>query len=139
LWVSNAEDDTVSRIDIRSWRVVDTIRVGDQPLGLTANGGAVWVANQEDDTVSRIDPSSNRVVRTIPVGDRPRYLGADSERVWVPNSGDGTLSTIDIATNRLIGEPLEVGDSVDRAVVGVEVVWATRPSDGTVVRVEEIN
>jgi YVTN family beta-propeller protein len=43
VWVANAGDGTVSRIDPRTARVVATIQVGHRPQGVAVAGGAVWV------------------------------------------------------------------------------------------------
>jgi YVTN family beta-propeller protein len=61
---------------------VDTIPVGDNPLGVTVSplGHRVYVADAGDDSVSVIDRSSNAVIATIPVGDSPAgWLWAGSE------------------------------------------------------------
>jgi YVTN family beta-propeller protein len=121
--------DNLSQIDTRPDEVASM-------LDAFVEAFSAWVSEQEDDTVSRIDPDSGRVVRTIPVGDRPRYLTADFERVWVPNAGDGTVSVIDARTNRVLEDPVRVGRGVDRADVGLDAVWVTRPVDGTVLRIE---
>jgi len=136
VWVTNSQDDTVSRVDLRARTVVESIRVGDHPEGLSVGSGGVWVSNLEDDTVSRIDPTRNRVVATIPVGNRPLHLKTNGGEVWVPNSGDGTLSVIDSRTNRVVGAPLQIGRSVERVGAGFDAVWATSATEDTITRVE---
>jgi YVTN family beta-propeller protein len=49
-------DDTVSRIDPTTNKVVETIPVGAGPTGIGYGVGAVWVANNLDQPVSRIQP-----------------------------------------------------------------------------------
>ena len=98
VWVANAGDGTVSRIDPETAELVgapiggrreparargrrglgvgrerprrhgdadrsvvrggggEPIRVGKDPIGIAAGGGAVWTANFHDDTVTRIKP-----------------------------------------------------------------------------------
>ena len=47
VWVANAGDGTVSRIDPVSVEVVETIEVGGSPAGIAAARGLVWVTVQE--------------------------------------------------------------------------------------------
>ena len=136
IWVTNSQDDTVSRLDLRSRAVAEAIPVGDHPEGLSVGAGGVWVANLEDDTVSRIDPVRNRVVATIRVGERPLHLKATGTEVWVPNSGDGTLSIINSNTNRVTGAPLQIGRSVERVGADFDAIWATSATEDTITRVE---
>jgi YVTN family beta-propeller protein len=46
VWVANAGDGTVSRINTRTGLVTKTIRVGGRPAGLAVGAGEVWVAVQ---------------------------------------------------------------------------------------------
>ena len=46
VWVANAGDGTVSRIDPSTDDVTQTIEVGERPEGLAFGGGAVWVTVQ---------------------------------------------------------------------------------------------
>ncbi len=57
MWVTNHGDDSVTRIDERTGRIVGApIPVGDRPLGIATGAGSVWVANHESNTVTRIQP-----------------------------------------------------------------------------------
>jgi YVTN family beta-propeller protein len=46
VWVANAGDGTVSRIDLEKRKVDATIRVGNAPSGIAFGGGKVWVSVQ---------------------------------------------------------------------------------------------
>ena len=46
VWVANAGNGTVSRIDPETNQVVRTIAIGHTPAGLTLADGLVWVAVQ---------------------------------------------------------------------------------------------
>jgi YVTN family beta-propeller protein len=50
IWVTNANDGTVSRIDPVTRSVRQTIGVGSTPSGIAVGAGAVWVANHFDGT-----------------------------------------------------------------------------------------
>ena len=44
VWVANAVDRTVSRIDPATNRVTRTIAIGRSPTAITVGDGSVWVA-----------------------------------------------------------------------------------------------
>jgi len=44
VWVANAGDDSVSRIDPATGRVVATVRLGNRPSGIAVGAGRLWVA-----------------------------------------------------------------------------------------------
>jgi YVTN family beta-propeller protein len=82
VWVTDAGDDAVTRIDLASGSEA-TIAVGHGPTGITVDGTDVWVANSDDGTVSEIDATGRRVVATIDVGNRPTGIAVAGGRVWV--------------------------------------------------------
>lgn len=47
--------NSIIRIDPKTNRVVEDIRVGREPSGIVATHGAVWVANEQDRTLTRFD------------------------------------------------------------------------------------
>jgi YVTN family beta-propeller protein len=77
LWVSDAANDRVLRLDPRTHRIEDRIPVGRDPGGLVATPHGVWVVNTGSRTVSEIDPGSGMVVATVAVGNAPKA-------VWIP-------------------------------------------------------
>ncbi|HEY7620438.1 MAG TPA: protein kinase [Solirubrobacteraceae bacterium] len=125
LWVANAADGTVSRIDPASRKVTGgAIKVGPVPAALAVGAGAVWVANSDDGTVSRIDLSSGRVVgRPIRVGAQPLGVAADADAVWVANSADGTVSRIDPTSGAVVGRPIRVGAQPLGVAADRDGVW----------------
>lgn len=97
VWVSNALDGTVSRIDPATRKVVATIAVGQNPgNAAVAADGTVFVPNALDGTVSRIDPATNRVIDTIAVGARPFPIAVAFGDVWVPMYGGTEVYRIHI-------------------------------------------
>jgi YVTN family beta-propeller protein len=136
LWVANAADGTVTRVDPRSHPgVVQTIRVGAQPAAITVTGQDVWVANHGDGTVSRINARSNTVTQTINVGTQPDAITSGSTGVWVGNRGDETLQRIDPNTGDA-SQPIAVGGPPDGIAVDGDTVWLTNAQDGTVTQLD---
>ncbi len=116
-YVTNTFDGTVSVIDTRTNRVIDTVPNGPTSIGFGPSSVAidsehhqVYVTNYNSDTVSVIDTATNRVVAVIPhdpahgIGQKPEAVAVDPEvdRAFVANLDDGTVSVIDTATNRVV-------------------------------------
>jgi YVTN family beta-propeller protein len=101
VWVANAAQGTVSRVDPASNTVTRTIPVGRHPVRLAAGFGSIWVANQTSQTVSRIDVRTGQPQATIPVtGHIPvNDLAVGEDTVWV-RAGNRLLA-LDPATNTM--------------------------------------
>lgn len=101
LWVSNVEDETVSRIDPDTNEVSVTIQLPGAPGDLAVgDGGEVWVAIPELGAVHRIDPVTNattpdRRLDVAPAG-TPLDLAID-DFLWV-SVVERELVQIDLAT-----------------------------------------
>ena len=138
LWVTNAGDGTVSRIDPDTARVSgDPIKVGGRPLDIAAGKDAVWVTSFTDGTVTRLDPRSGDVQgEPIRVGRHPRGVAVGEGSVWVANAGDGTVTRIDPAKAAVVGDPIPVGQDPRELEVGEGFVWVANAGDGTVTRID---
>jgi YVTN family beta-propeller protein/YD repeat-containing protein len=113
-YVTNEGDNSVSVIDTSSNIVVDTINVGDSPVGIaiSPDDAFIYVANQFDDSVSVVDTSINSVIATINVGFGPRHLAVslDGTRVYVVSEFDNSVSVIDTSANTVVNT-IPVGDT----------------------------
>ena len=147
VWVLN-NDESVSRIDPETRKIVRTFKPGGLPAELAAGAGAVWIGNAggRDITnavvsVSRVDPESSRVTRTVklPGGDHgvlptaglPR-IAVGAGAVWAINP-DGSVSRIDPATGRLVAR-IDVESGGLTIAAGNEGVWV--PDDSSVRRID---
>lgn len=107
LYVANANSDTVSVIDTRTDRVIETIRVGPfdgAPLGSSPNalavspgGDTLYVANAANNAVAVIGTGGGRarVEGFIPTGWYPTAVAVDSagKRLWVASGyGFGSVA-----------------------------------------------
>jgi YVTN family beta-propeller protein len=97
VWASNFHDNTVSRIDPTTRKVVATIPVGEGPDNAAiAADGTVFVPNVTAGTVSRIDPATNKVVDTLTVGSMPYPIAFAFGDIWVPLAGGRNVARIHI-------------------------------------------
>jgi YVTN family beta-propeller protein len=134
IWVSQAEEHSLLRMDPRSMRVEQTIPVGRGPSAIAIGGGDVWVANSLDGTISRIDPSVSRVVDTVTVGDGPSSLAFGHGSLWVADTRGHQLVRVDGVS----GQPLD-RTALPAAPTGVTytagAAWVSSESVGRVFRV----
>jgi len=135
VWVTNAHERSVSRVDPETGSVIQRIDVGGDPGGIAVGAGAVWVANSLDGTVSRIDPRTNREVQAIPVGIRPTALAVDDGIVWVTSSEERSVTRIDASSGSEIDQIAT--DALGGGIaVGGGSVWVTDGSSRSVVRID---
>jgi streptogramin lyase len=133
VWVANAEDGTVDRLDPGTGQLVHT------PIGIGAGGlsdiavglGSVWVAGGNNGTVTQIDPRLNQVASTYPAHVRPTvaptpvfYVAVDSHHVWATRGK--WLLRIDPRTNR-VEKRVTVGTPTG-LTTGGGYVWVTTQS-----------
>jgi len=90
VWVPDARQGALLRIDARSGRVVATIAVASSALPpstaietVAVTPGAVWMTWSASDELLRIDPASNTVAEHIPLGVAPTSLAVLGGDVWV--------------------------------------------------------
>ena len=106
IFVSNAQDNTISVISDSTNTVVATIPVGGYPYGVAYDSvkGEIFVVNLYDNNVMVISDSTNTVVATIPVGKSPYNIAYDSPNgeLYVTNLYDGTVSVISDNTNTVV-------------------------------------
>ena len=140
LWISNPSDvraqglETVSRVDLRSGRVVSRIRVGKTPIFTTFGYGSAWVANYDGDTVSVVRPGS-RAAETIDACDGPLGIATGFRAVWVVCYWDRQLVRIDPRTREVVAQiPIDVGPLDVSA--GAGAVWVTNRDSRTVLRID---
>jgi len=131
VWVANAEDGTVDRLDLATGKLVHPpIGVGAGDLSDIAVGlGSVWVADGNDGGVTQIDPRINQLVRTNhakpTVAPTPVfYVAVDAHHVWATRGHQ--LLRLDPQRNRVemsitIGTPTGL-------TTGGGYVWVTTQS-----------
>jgi DNA-binding SARP family transcriptional activator/streptogramin lyase len=129
VWVANADDQTIVRIDPKSKKVVKTIGgLGTNISDVAVGFDAVWVAGGNDGTLTRIDPGLNAPGEPIDLGKDPGLVpqavflvATGGGSVWVTRGN--TLLRIDPADNRVtkaiaVSRPQGLG-------VGAGSVWLT--------------
>ena len=124
----------MSRIDLRSRRLVASTQVGPLPLFAAFGYGSAWVSNYHGSSVSVVRPGS-AAVETVAVGRGPLGIAAGEGAVWVVSYWDRTLTRIDPETRRVV-ERVRIGAGPLSVAAGAGAVWVTNRDDRTVVRVD---
>jgi streptogramin lyase len=97
IWVTNRNEDAITRIDLQQPSKNKRMRVGRRPEGVAADDRNVWVVNQGDNEVMRFDAHSPfKLIERYPVGEQPNDVAVDEAGVaWVVNQGDNTLTRLE--------------------------------------------
>ena len=126
-YVTNGKSNTVSVIDLRTFSLSKTLRVGSEPTGVAASTrkNEIYAVNSGSSSVSVIDAETNTIVATVGVQARPYFIdvSADGKRAYVANSGSSTVSVLD----------LEKRSAIANIRVGATPGLARVSSDGSTV------
>jgi YVTN family beta-propeller protein len=133
MWVANAGDGTVSRIERGGTQVV-TIPVGEEPADIAFAAGSLWVTDRAG-AVSQISPAANRVVRRIAAGNAPRGIVAGYGALWVASEADRTIARIDLRRGA-VTQKIDLGANPTALAAGAGAVWVTSEEGGTLFRIE---
>ena len=133
VWVANAGDGTVSRIERGRDQIV-TIPVGEGPSDLAFAAGSLWVTDRGG-AVWQISPAVNRVVRRIPAGNAPRGIVAGYGALWVASEADRTVTRIGLGRGA-VTRRIDLGANPTALAAGEGAVWVTSEEGATVFRIE---
>ena len=137
VWVGNAQDRTLTRIDPAARTAAGTITLDNMtPTGLAVGLGSVWVAHGLRGVISLVDPQFGQVQRAVTVagtafGSPYGSVALDVRSAWAV-FGDSTLAHLD-ATGSPLGEAF-AGTQPAGLVVADGSVWVANWGDATVQR-----
>ena len=133
VWVANAGDGTVSRIERERAEIV-TIPIGQDPADIAFGAGSLWVTDRAG-AVSQVSPSANQVVRRIAAGNAPRGIVAGYGALWVASEADRTVGRVDLSRGA-VTQKIDLGANPTALAAGAGGVWVTSEEGGTVFRIE---
>lgn len=143
LWVTNFNDDSVTRIDLTATGELGrrrTIPVCRGPQGIVVAFGRAWVACTIDGVVAAIDPRTSAQSSTVadaPLADAVLSVG---ERLVAIGQQGPTAYVIDPEGKRVVGRLAvdtqggAADGNVDAVVIGPDM-WVTHPTPGRLYRV----
>jgi ABC-type transport system substrate-binding protein/DNA-binding SARP family transcriptional activator len=134
IWVANALDGTVTRLD-EAGDQMTTIPVGGRPLALAFGAGSLWVVSGDERRIAQVDPASNRVVRRIGVGGQASAIAAGFGSLWVAEPREGVVRRFDLARGA-IAQRIAAGAGPVALAAGAGAVWVAAEESGQLVRIE---
>src|SRR5215469_5836952 len=90
IWVTNAMDNTVTKLQASDGANLGTFVVGSQPAGIAFDGANIWVANFYGDAVTKLRASDGVTLGTYSTGPAsfgpfPASITFDGANIWVTN------------------------------------------------------
>ena len=151
IWVTNAFDRSLSRIDPATNTVLSVLAVelpGDSvPVAVASGFGSLWVSFESYDStytnnvqgqVQRVDPVSGALMGApIPVGRQPSVIIASPEGVWVSNFADGNVTRIDPTLGQ-VAATIPVGGGPIGLAHGFGSIWVANEAEGKVSRIDVV-
>ena len=126
VWAANAQDGTISVIDVATRRVTETLAAnvtGANRLKFTPDGKLVFVSTLSGPDVTVIDAATRKPVKRIPVGHGAAgiQMQPDGARAYVACTPDDYVVVIDVKTLAVTGR-IEAGKQPDG------LAWVVRKS-----------
>ena len=124
IWAANAQDGTISVVDVASKKVTDTLSAnvpGANRLKFTPDGTRVFVSSLGGTDVTVLDAATKREARRIKTGRGAAgiEMQPDGTRVYVACTPDDYVAVIDVKTLEVTGR-IEAGRQPDG------LAWAVR-------------
>jgi len=146
VWVTNWLDNTLTRIDPATSKVLQTL-----PLTLTGyagpeaiafGDGSLWVTTTDFDdsgnplagSLERVNPATGQQQATIPIGKGAYDVEVSPGAVWVPLSDDNSVLRVDTATNA-VAATIPVPGGPLGVAIGAGSLWVSS-ADGKVARID---
>jgi len=133
VWVTNAADGTVSEVDLKRLKVIQTIGIGKQVSDAVVASGRVWVVTGIDNSLVQIDERSGGVLGILPLSSDPsasaHAVAAGYGAIWA-TSGDRLLK-IDASSGDVlagIGGPA-CCFGINDVAVGLGAAWIADVSE----------
>jgi len=106
LYVANNLDHSVSKINLASQKIVQTVSVGKNPYTayLTKDGKSLYVSNWGESSITLLNPETLEVEKNISTGLHPNAIAENpvSGDVYVSNSDDDSISVISANTKKVV-------------------------------------
>jgi len=132
--VADIVDNTVSRLDPKTGKVLAKITTDAGPCGMAYGAGSIWVEDYTASSATRIDVATSKAT-TIPVGTSPYDVTFAGGAAWVTNYGDATVTRIDAATNHTA--TIKVGQHPVGIAPAGGAIWVADSGSGSVSRIDQ--
>ncbi len=137
VWVPSCGDQTLVRIDAKTWKITATVAsgTGNAAQSVAANPDSIWLLSDNQTTLSRIDPEQNQVVAELrlPAGCNTVTFGEGA--LWVTCPSEGRVLRINPVTN-LVDKRIEVSPQPKGLAIGQGSIWVLCQKDGKIDRID---
>ena len=125
LWTANAQDGTVSIIDLAAKRVTDTLQAnvrGANRLKFTLDGKLVLITSLSGAGLAILDSATHKELKRIPIarGAAGIQMQPDGSRAFIACTGEGYVAVLDLKT-------LEIAARIDAGPGPDGLAWSVRP------------
>ena len=100
-YITNEKDNTVSVIDIKKKKVINTVKVGQRPRGIimSKDGKLVLICASDDDRVEVRDAKTMKLKYHLPSGPDPELfiLSPDDDTLYIANEDDAMVTVVDLS------------------------------------------
>jgi len=144
VWVCNADDGTVIRIDLATHEVTRTIGLGATPAAIAVGHGFVWVEPQSGDEVVKLDSFGN-IVQRIPLQRPPRPFSSERGPVSIASGrtaiwavhGLASVAKVDPRSGRVLRDTIGLGGALPGQILPTaEAVWVAAMAEGRALRLD---
>jgi YVTN family beta-propeller protein len=134
LYVTNSLADDITVIDLKTFKVVQNIRVGAQVHGLCAqaDGRRLFTTIESEHNLKTIDTATGRILSVIPVTGRPNECAAtpDGRFVGVPIRDGNSVDIVDTTLRKVVKVlPVKVPHNCFNAGSNVDMYVSSMGSD----------
>jgi peptide/nickel transport system substrate-binding protein len=133
VWVTNAGDGTIDRINVETNEVSQTLPAGSGPTGIAFGDGALWVADSIGAALLRVDPGSAEV-ESVSLTGLPVGVAFTPEAVWVSFAPDNVARVDPDTASVVLSQAVGSGPTAVLSAFGS--IWVANHLDGTVTRLE---
>jgi hypothetical protein len=94
MWVTDAGDDMLKRLDPIDATVSLVVPVGDNPQSPVFDGANIWVPNRDSNSITVVRAATGAVLATLTGNGlaQPVAVAFDGERILITNQGDSRVS-----------------------------------------------
>jgi virginiamycin B lyase len=137
LWVPSCGDQTLVRIDSKTWKITAAIAsgAGSAAQSVAATPDSIWLLSDNKTTLARIDPEQNLMVSELrlPAGCNTLTFGESS--LWVTCPSEDRVLRIDPQTN-LVDKRIEMSAQPKALAIAEGSIWVLCQKDGKVERID---
>jgi DNA-binding SARP family transcriptional activator/DNA-binding beta-propeller fold protein YncE len=144
VWVCNADDRTVIRIDLATHEVTRTIGLGATPAAIAVGHGFVWVEPQSGDELVKLDSFGN-IVQRIPLQRPPRpfseergpvSIASGRTAIWAVH-GLASVAKVDPQSGRVLRDTIGLGGALPGQILPTaNAVWVAALAEGRALRLD---